>query len=475
MISWRNIAVDLKLLSNGVLLYAIFYAMGFFAYFSQLGDSQDKFVVLSIPLLAISLCVLTHIANERADKVADQIVLEHGGYRRRLVVRMISVLIYNTLLVTAGFLIIQISHGWNFQIPNLWALTAAASIIIFSTAGVIVSGAFPHPIASVVLTLGLLFAGGLSPNDAYQASSFIGMISSRALPQWFGHFWPFAVFWFAAAILALPLAVGRRLFARRYVSKQLRTSNLEIASWVTWPSNFATRTLISATTNWLPLLALLVALSSYTFSTFLIAAKYAELKVTGSAFAIFPGLILTNILPAILLAKSVQRTEVDEQESFLFASQSQALRSRFAQKATFVTLVAMLLVTALALLTNTSLSTPIFIRSILVTSLASPGITAIGLLIGSRFRSTPAVGLVSFLLTLPEFLVSKFWPQGTSWLPSSIFSALAGGPGPFVRNYASIPDFWVALTVAAIVFAGPLWRILFYSPLKSMMRRIVSS
>ena len=63
MNAWRRAIFDLRLLSNGVLLYPIFYAMGFLAYFTQLGDSGDKNIILAIPLLSLSLCVLTHIAN----------------------------------------------------------------------------------------------------------------------------------------------------------------------------------------------------------------------------------------------------------------------------------------------------------------------------------------------------------------------------------------------------------------------------
>ena len=67
MTTWRSYVFDLRLLSNGVFMYPIYYGMGFLAYFSQLGETQDSKILFAIPLLALSLCVLTHIGPERSD------------------------------------------------------------------------------------------------------------------------------------------------------------------------------------------------------------------------------------------------------------------------------------------------------------------------------------------------------------------------------------------------------------------------
>lgn len=459
MISWRAIAFDLKLLSNGVFIYALFYLMGFVAFFSQLGDSKNIYYPLAVPLLATTLCILTHIANERADRVADQIVIEHGGYRRRIMARMVSVFIYNLILVTIGLSVVGMARGWAFELPAFWVPSALASIIIFSTAGVIVAGAFPHPLASVALSLGLLFAGGTAPTDSFQSSTFIGLISSKSLVEWVGHFWPFATFWFAIAAVLSPFAFGRKRISIPRRKRNASRSEPKVPSWITWHSTFVTKTILSARTNWLPLAGLLVALSSYTFSTFLVASKYAELKIQGEYFAIFTGLILVNVLSAILLAKSVQTKEVDENESFIFASQAQALRSKYLQTAIAVTLNSLFLLAVIAFITDTPISSTIFARGALAICLIAPGITAVALLIASRLKSTPIIGLVSFLLTLPEFVVSKFWPQFSPWLPSSLFSQIAGGPGPFLQDPDAKLPLWIAVVLCLIVFGLAIYKV----------------
>jgi hypothetical protein len=459
VISWRAIAFDLKVLSNGVFLYAIFYLMGFVAFFSQLGDSKNIHYPLAVPLLATSLCILTHISNERADRVADQIVIEHGGYRRRILARMISVSIYNSILVTTGLLLVGLTRGRAFELPAFWVPSALASIIVFSTAGVIVAGAFPHPLASVAFSLGLLFAGGTAPTDSFQSSTVIGLISSKSLGEWFGHFWPFAAFWFAIAAALSPFAFGRKRISIPRRKRDARRSQPEVPSWITWHSTFLTKAILSARTNWLPLAGLLVALSSYTFSTFLVASKYAELKIQGDYFAIFTGLILVNVLSAILLAKSVQTKEVDENESFIFASQAQALRAKYVQTAIAVTLNSLALLTVIALITHTPLTSTIFVRGALAICLIAPGITAVGLLIGSRLRSTPIIGLVSFLLTLPEFVVSKYWPQVSPLLPSSLFSQIAGVPGPFLQDPRANLPLWVAVVPCIVGFGLAIYKV----------------
>jgi hypothetical protein len=459
MISWRAIVFDLKLLSNGVFIYAIFYAMGFLAFFSQLGDSKNIHYPLAVPLLSTSLCILTHIANERADKVADQIVIEHGGYRRRILARMVSVFIYNSILVTTGLFVVGQARGWAFELPTFWAPSALASIVIFSTAGVIVAGAFPHPLASVALSLGLLFAGGTAPTDSFQSSTFIGLISSKSFGEWVGHFWPFATFWFAIAGVLAPFALGRKRISVPRRKRDASRVEPKVPSWITWDSTFVAKTILSARTNWLPLAGLVVALSSYTFSTFLVASKYAELKIQGDYFAIFAGLILVNVLSAILLAKSVQTKEVDENESFIFASQAQALRSKYVQTAIAITLNSLALLTVIALITHTPLISMIFVRGVLAICLIAPGISAVALLIASRLKSTPIIGLASFLLTLPEFAVSKFWPQFSPWLPSSLFSQIAGGPGPFLQDPNAKLPLWGTVVLCVVVFGLAVSRI----------------
>ena len=89
MITWRNLAYDLKLLSSNALGYPLFYILGFGAYLIQMEVGGQNNV--AAPLFALSLCVLTHIASERADRVSDQITIEHGGKRRRLIARMAKI------------------------------------------------------------------------------------------------------------------------------------------------------------------------------------------------------------------------------------------------------------------------------------------------------------------------------------------------------------------------------------------------
>lgn len=470
MTNWRSYVFDLRLLSNGVFMYPIYYGMGFLAYFSQLGETQDSKILFAIPLLALSLCVLTHIGTERSDKVADQIVLEHGGYRRRIKARMWSTLTYNVCFISISFWIINLYRNSSIGVPSFWFLSAIAITFVFSTAGVIVSGAIPHPIAAVVITMGILFAGGLAPTDAYQASSFIGMISSESLDSWFSHFFPFAAVWASAALICLPFALGKRRFGIKLRFTHRWNQTLRVPRWVNSKSTFLTRSFFTAKTNWLPPVALLISLASYTYSSLLIAAKYAELHIQGDLFAIFPGLILVNIIPAALLAKSVQRVEVTEQETFLFANKGEAMNARFLQASIITTFSALALLTCIAGLTNTAVFSSVFIRSLIVVALSTPGLCAIGLLLGDKLKSAPLVAVASFLLTLPEFLVSKFWPQFVPWIPTSVFSALAGGAGPYIQDPSTVISVGEALVpTLAILGTACLWII--SSSRRSQLRR----
>jgi len=466
MNAWRSAIFDLRLLSNGVLLYPIFYAMGFLAYFTQLGDSGDKNIILAIPLLSLSLCVLTHIANEKADKVAEVIVLQHGGYRRRLGVRMVSIFSYNSILILFAYLVVGANSGALFDKAPALPFTALLVNLVFSTAGVIVAAALPHPLSSVAITMALLFAGGLAPTDSYQASDIIAMLASRSFTEWFSHAMPFTALWLGAAAIAWPFALGRHL--RRLTPRTPQTRRVAVPGWVGRRVNFLNLTWLSFTTNWLGPLSLLISLTIYSYSTLVVAAKYGILGVAEAPFSMFPSLVLMNVVPAILLTRSLQRTEVEEQETLLFKSKGQRLRAAFAQTASVITVGSVLLLLGIAQLAHADVTSRIAARGLLVTVVVAPGLTSMALLLGSKIRSAPILALLSFLMTFPELAVSKLLPQLSPWLPSSIISNLCGGTGPLTQA-ANLP-LQAALAITFLAVLAPCTWIFTYD-LRTKIRR----
>ncbi len=338
MITWQNLGYDLRLLSSNALGYPLFYILGFGAYLIQIGGGENNNV--AAPLFALSLCVLTHIASERADRVADQITIEHGGRRRRLLARMASIGIINVGLVALALAALAAMNGWTLQLPELWVLTALTVISLFATAGVVIAAALPHPVISLALTSLLLFAGGTGSDTNLFSQSLNHMIHSESLSVWAPEFAEFSLPWLAIALLAIPLATGRASTLSPRIKTSMRLRKPRIPAWVAKKPTFLQVALRQFTTNPMPALGALIGMVFYTLGTIGLASRIADLNLEGNFLPAFTGLVLVNVIPAVILGLSVQRREVDEQESFLFASRQRARQARMLQTSFVVVLSA---------------------------------------------------------------------------------------------------------------------------------------
>jgi hypothetical protein len=452
VITWRNLAYDLRLLSSNALGYPLFYILGFGAYMIQMGATGNS--NLAAPLFALSLCVLTHVASERADRVADQITIEHGGRRRRLLARMASIGVINVGLVSLGLVTIVAMGGWSLQLPEFWLFTAVAVIALFATAGVVIAAALPHPALSLALTSLVLFAGGTGHETNLFSRSLNQMMNSTSILVWTREFSQFCLPWITLALLALPLATGRvrALIPRLKISKPFR--KFRIPAWVANRPSFAQVSLRQFTTNPIPALGILIGMAVYTLGTVSLASRLAELSLGGNYLPAFTGLVLVNVIPAVILGLSVQRREVDDQESFLFGSRQRARQARVMQTSVVVFLSTSAALLWIAQITDSPLGVGQFIRMLVVIAALAPALSKVGIKVVAAIRTPLILTLVSYALTLPEMVVVWLAPDAARWLPSSLISAAAGGPGAYLRPGSETLSEWVALAFVGLLAAS---------------------
>ena len=452
MITWQNLGYDLRLLSSNALGYPLFYILGFGAYLIQMGAGPNNNV--AAPLFALSLCVLTHIASERADRVADQITIEHGGRRRRLLSRMASIGIINVGLVGLALAAIAAMSGWTLQVPELWLFTALAVIALFATAGVVIAAALPHPVISLALTSLLLFAGGTGSDTNLFSRSLNQMIHSESLSVWASAFVEFSLPWLALALVAMPLATGR-VSARSPRFKTLRRlSKLRIPNWVANSPTFAQVVLRQFTTNPMPALGILIGMVFYTLGTISLASRIADLNLQGNFLPAFTGLVLVNVIPAVILGLSIQRREVDEQESFLYGSRQRARQARVLQTSFVVVVSASVVLLWIAQITDSHLDFLQSARIFVVIVALAPALAKVGISVVAAIRTPLILTLMSYALTLPEMAVAWLAPGATSWLPSSLISAAAGGPGALMLPGSEAPSEWFAFVFVGVIAAS---------------------
>ena len=451
MITWRNLAYDLKLLSSNALGYPLFYILGFGAYLIQMEVGGQNNV--AAPLFALSLCVLTHISSERADRVSDQITIEHGGKRRRLIARMASIAILNGLLILLALLAVAALRTWRLDLPPLWALTALGVVTLFSTAGVLIAAALPHPAVSLVLTSLLLFTGGTGADTNLFSQSLNQMILSPSINQWTSAYALFAGPWLALAILLSPLATGRMSLSFPRHTKALRVRRVKVPSWISKKPTFRQTAFRQFTTNPLPALGTLFGMVFYTIGTISLASKIESFHIQGNHLPAFAGLVMANVIPAVILGSSIQRREVDDQESLLFASSRKANFAKVTQTSLVVLLSASLVLYWIAEITNSGLSLEQGSRVLIVVATLTPALTRAGIRVAASIRSPLLLTLASYALTLPELAIVWLSPGLAGWLPSSLVAAAAGGPSAYLQPGSDQPNEWLALAVVGLIAA----------------------
>lgn len=459
MIGWRSVAVDLRLLSNGVFLYAIFYLIGFGAYLLTFGESADPILITALPLIGLTMCVLSHISNERADRVDDQITVLLGGRRKRIATRMFSSAIYNFALVAGGFVIVLSTRHWHLELSPTWLCSALFIIAIYSTAGVIISAALPHPIISVALMSFGLFAGGPAPNENFLMRAILGMLKSQTWELWGQQSLLFACPWLVLAAVMLPFALGICSIGMPALTPRKRLRRNRVPRWHNLKPTFANRTAVISITNPIPLLATAAAMVIYTYSSVLLASKYADLNIAGNFFPLLAGIVLVNVMPAVMLASSAQRHEVDEQESFFFSSRSDYFRARVVQTSLWVIFIEVLIFISLARITGTDMASPAFGISVGEALYLAPGLSSLAIALSKYLRSPIWLALASYALTIPELLVSRFIPGLVGWLPSSLLAQVAGGSGLYARTpQSSVPLIvaWICVAAFGLTAALPL-------------------
>lgn len=457
---WRRVKIDLRLLSNGVLLYGLYYLLGLGAYLLSLGVTNSNALQQAIPLLALSMGVLTHIANERADRVDDNVTVLLGGRFRRITTRMISTGIYNLTLVSIGCLVTIPNEVWNLRLQPGWIATVAWILLLYSTAGVVVAAAIPHPLVSISATSVLVFAGGASSDENFLMASILKMARSQHFDEWLGQALLFASPWLLAALFLLPIALGHISIRVPNLLRKPERAISAVPVWASWKSNFFNTSFLTSITNPLPILGAVAAILAYTYSSLLLASKFASIGAGGNLLPMFTGVILVNVFPAVLLSMSVHPREVLEQESFLYRSSDHALRARLFQTALVIIVATVAMLALIAHITGSSWTATGFRNGALELVFLCPGLTALALAIGQRIRSPIVLTLVSYGVTLSELLISRLIPPFTGWLPSSLFAQAAGGRGLYLLDaYQSAPTL-MAECIVILIGLFPFWHLI---------------
>ena len=456
MTSLRSLRYDFGLLSNGFQQYALSYLLGFFAMSVSLSAWPAEIANPLIVLFPLTLCVLSHIASEKADKVSDRSVLEHGGYRRRLTVRIWTTLIANLLLVALGTIGLEVIRDWQAPINPSFATGALVVVLVYSTAGTFVSAAVPHPFVAALAIGLLIFAGGTGPRENLAMKSFLAIARANNLESWSIAALEFAAPWVIAAILLHKVALGRVNLRFPRSGSQTIDRKHKIPRWVDQRPGFLRVAFLAGITSPLVTGAAFLALAVFTGTTLQIAAKFAELTVGKGFFYLFPGQILLNVLPAISLALSLESLEQADQESFFYKSKGFAKLAEIIRLSISAMVGTVLVTLATIFVAHISLEPSELLRTFGVEIAAVPGLAVLAQKIRKVVKMPVLISLLTFASTFVEVVLSKLAPDLRPWLPSSLFSAAAGGAGLYIQSPDQIPPVGWAVTFVILIGVGPL-------------------
>ena len=465
----RRLLADLRNLSNGVLYYPLLIAFTWLTYNSVYSLSDDEDLKVVAPLLALFTGSLMSIAAERQDKVADRIAIEFGGPRARLKLRMVSLMLANSILVSLGLLVAVLQNGTMGSSPARTLATAFLVILVVSTLGTLIASFIPHAIVALVITFFLLSWGGSDPENNWGLSHLLQLLREANPINWAK-----AAFEFTAPWLLFGAALWASSHCRQFCFKwPPRMPNLAPAKslnpprWLNEKRNFTKIAIRAGLTNPLPLLALVVCLGLYSFGTINLAAKLSTFNPDVTLFAALPGILFSNVIPALILAGTSQRRDAVEQESLLYGSQRKSLTAQVLQQNSIIASTIIGFIAILASLMNVHLFDQTVIRSCLWALILSPGFATIGVYLNRVIRLPLVSGLISYLITLPEIFLAKFFPEVRPFLPSSLFSILAGGESGYTQHFSP----------TAVVFAyllGITLTILPITLLATQPRKVIS-
>jgi hypothetical protein len=108
----------------------------------------------------------------------------------------------------------------------------------------------------------------------------------------------------------------------------------------------------------------------------------------------------------------------------------------------------------IAQITDSQLGFGQFIRMLVVIAVLAPALSKVGIKVVAAIRTPLILTLVSYALTLPEMAVVWLAPDAASWLPSSLISAAAGGPGAYLRPGSETASGWIAFAFVGIIAAS---------------------
>ena len=456
MTTLRGLKYDLRLLSNGFQQYALAYLLGFFGISVSLSSWPNEVTNPLIVLFPLTLCVLSHIASEKADRVADRVVLEHGGYRRRIAARIWSTLIANLSLVALGTLFLEFMRGWRVPLTPAFVCGALFVVVVCATAGTVVAAAIPHPFVSAVLMSALVFAGGTDPHQNLTMKSLLAITGATSIQSWCLAALDIAIPWGLAEGLLFHVARGRAHFPNWRFANRPTPNHLKIPRWAGLKSGFGTTAFFAGATNPLVLAATFLALAIFTATTLQAAAKFADLSVGTNYFFLFPGQIMLNVLPAVSLATSLESLEQADQERFFYRSRGLAALAETLRISIAAWAAAVLVTLATVKIGGFSITAVELYRSIAVETAVIPGLAVLAIKIRRVIKVPVLISLVSFTSTFAELGLSKLAPFLKPWLPSSLFSAAAGGAGLYVTSPNQTPPAGWALGFVILVGLGPL-------------------
>ncbi|MFM6965986.1 MAG: hypothetical protein ACKOWI_01200 [Rhodoluna sp.] len=462
--TWRRLLADFSNLSNGVFYYPLLITFAWLTYNSVFSINTDKDIQVVAPLLALFVGSLVSIATERQDRVADRITIEMGGKKSRLLLRMVALFLTNAFLLALGLIATFFQQG---SIGSSGTRTIVSSLfvcLVVSTLGVIAANYMPHPLVALGTTFLLMSWGGPDPNRNWGLSHLLAMLRANATGNWLYEAITFAAPWLIGTVVLLGISlIQRRLEMKRFfVLPMKRKTRLRFPKWLNERRSFTKLVATSAATDPLPLVALVFCIGLYSSGTLNLAAKLAAYSPGRTFFSLLPGVILANVIPALILAGNAQRRETKDQESLLYQSQRHATQAQILQQLAFISISLVAIILTLAVTLNVPRGEPVVARTVLCALILSPGLATIGVQLNNIIRLPLLSGVVSYLFTLPELFLAKLIPSTQPFLPSSLFSILAGGESGYTRVLppsAKAAAYCLAITLVALpIFQFFSWR-----------------
>ena len=423
-------------------------------------NSHHQETLPKILLMPLFLVGFLSIPLENREKYSDRIILELGNFAVRVQTRIVSIFLISSLMNFPFLIFFANQHLFPalvIKLSPLFLFKYLLANMFTSVLGVRIGSLFrSYNFATAVMILLILAKYQLGADSLPHRIVHFITEGGNSLSESNNGFQLALTICIIAILFFANFRGFRRINVWRLFTK--RRQSQKIISYPVWLRFFKNHPIHIALAQFLTIRSLVFmvpfSISSYVLYP-LASTNILESTIPGSlASPLICALLLVSLFSCVVaMGAYAPKAEEAKSESLLYKSESSYLLAQNQMFSIVITLIAVFIYSMTGWLDGAvSNSFLIFARGLAAILFLMPPVVSIAERISKLRIDRRYFVLLSMIPTVGEMFISSVSPGLISWLPSSLFSKLAGGKGIYVlAKNSPEPRLWQAFILVGVL------------------------